>query len=35
MASERHGRYFAQEIRLDQDSEAREQNQDALDAGQG
>jgi hypothetical protein len=35
MASERHGRYFAQEIRLDQDSEARELIQDALDAGQG
>ncbi len=34
MTDQLHGRYFAQELMLDQDAEAREQIQDALDAGQ-
>ena len=34
MTDQLHGRYFAQELLLDQDAEAREQIQDALDAGQ-
>ena len=29
-----HGRYFAQELELEQDAEVREQIQDALDAGE-
>ena len=35
MTEQRHGRYFAQELRLDQDANVREQLQDALDAGDG
>ncbi len=34
MTDQLHGRYFAQELMLDQDAEAREQIQDALDAGE-
>ena len=34
MTDQPHGRYFAQELMLDQDAEAREQIQDALDAGE-
>src|SRR5215207_569679 len=33
MAEQRHGRYFAQELVLDQATSKREQIQDALDAG--
>jgi hypothetical protein len=33
MTDQPHGRYFAQELMLDQDAEAREQIQHALDAG--
>ncbi len=35
MTDQPHGRYFAQELVLDQDAEVREQIQDALDAGEG
>jgi hypothetical protein len=31
---QRHGRYFTQELVLDQNAKAREQIQDALDAGE-
>ena len=34
MTDQPHGRYFAQELMLDQGAEAREQIQHALDAGQ-
>jgi hypothetical protein len=34
MTEQRHGRYFAQELTLDQDADLREQVQDALDAGE-
>ena len=34
MIEQRHGRYFAQELVLDQNADAREQIQDALDAGE-
>jgi hypothetical protein len=34
MMEQRHGRYFAQELVLDQNANAREQIQDALDAGE-
>ena len=34
MTDQPRGRYFAQELMLDQDAEAREQIQDALDAGE-
>ena len=34
MIEQRHGRYFAQELVLDQNANAREQIQDALDAGE-
>ena len=33
MAEQRHGRYYAQELVLDQATSKREQIQDALDAG--
>jgi hypothetical protein len=33
MAEQRHGRYYAQELLLDQAASKREQIQDALDAG--
>ena len=33
MTEQRHGRFFARELRLDQDANVREQIQDALDAG--
>ena len=33
MAEQRHGRYYAQELMLDQATSQREQIQDALDAG--
>jgi hypothetical protein len=31
MAEQRHGRYYAQELMMDQDANIREQIQDALD----
>jgi hypothetical protein len=34
MAEQRHGRYYAQELVLDQAMSKREQIQDALDAGE-
>jgi hypothetical protein len=34
MTDQPHGHYFAQELMLDQDTEAREQIQDALDAAE-
>jgi hypothetical protein len=34
MMEQRHGRYFAQEIALDQDVNVREQIQDVLDNGE-
>jgi hypothetical protein len=34
MIEQRHGRYFAQELMLDQSGNIREQIQDALDAGE-
>jgi hypothetical protein len=34
MAEQRHGRYFAQELMMDQDTNVRDQIQDALDAGE-
>jgi len=34
MIEQRHGRYFAQELMLDQNAEIREQIQAALDAGE-
>jgi hypothetical protein len=34
MIEQRHGRYFAQELVLDQNANAREQIQDALDVGE-
>jgi hypothetical protein len=34
MAEQRHGRYYAQELMMDQDANIREQIQDALDAGE-
>jgi hypothetical protein len=34
MAQQRHGRYYAQELMMDQDANIREQIQDALDAGE-
>ncbi len=34
MAEQRHGRYYAQELVLDQATSKREQIQDALDAGE-
>jgi hypothetical protein len=34
MTEQRHGRYFAQELTLDQNADLREQVQDALDAGE-
>ena len=34
MAEQRHGRYYAQELIMDQDANIREQIQDALDAGE-
>jgi hypothetical protein len=34
MAEQRHGRFFAQELMMDQDANIREQIQDALDAGE-
>jgi hypothetical protein len=34
MTEQRHGRYFAQELTLDQNADLREQIQDALDAGE-
>ena len=34
VAEQRHGRYFAQELMLDQSASIREQIQDALDAGE-
>ena len=34
MTEQRHGRYFAQELTLDQNADAREQIQVALDAGE-
>jgi hypothetical protein len=34
MIEERHGRYYAQELVLNRDTNAREQIQDALDAGE-
>lgn len=35
MAEQRHGRYYAQELVLDQEGDIRGQIQDALDAGDG
>ena len=34
MAEQRHGRYYAQELMMDQDANTREHIQDALDAGE-
>jgi hypothetical protein len=34
MADQRHGRYFAQELVMDQDTNVRDQIQDALDVGE-
>jgi hypothetical protein len=34
MTEQRHGRFFAQELELDQAANVREQIQDALDAGE-
>jgi hypothetical protein len=34
MAEQRHGRYYAQELMMDQDASIRELIQDALDAGE-
>jgi hypothetical protein len=34
MAEQRHGRFYAQELMMDQDANSREQIQDALDAGE-
>ena len=34
MADQRHGRYFAQELVMDQDTNVRDQIQDALDIGE-
>jgi len=34
MAEQRHGRYYAQELMMDQDANIRERIQDALDAGE-
>ncbi len=34
MTDQPHGRYFAQELMLDQDADAREQIQNALDTGE-
>ena len=34
MAEQRHGRYYAQELMMDQDANISEQIQDALDAGE-
>jgi hypothetical protein len=34
MAEQRHGRFYAQELMMDQDVNSREQIQDALDAGE-
>jgi hypothetical protein len=34
MTEQRHGRYFAQELALDQNADVREQIQGALDAGE-
>jgi hypothetical protein len=34
MAEQRHGRYFAQELMMDQDANIRDQIQDALDVGE-
>ena len=34
MAEQRHGRYYAQELMMDQDANVREQIQDTLDAGE-
>ena len=34
VTEQRHGRYFAQELMLDQNGSNREQIQDALDAGE-
>jgi hypothetical protein len=34
MSEQRHGRYYAQELMIDQDANIREQIQDALDAGE-
>jgi hypothetical protein len=34
MVEQRHGRYFAQELMMDQDTNVRDQIQDALDAGE-
>jgi hypothetical protein len=34
MAEQRHGRYFAQELMMDQDANVRDQIQDALDVGE-
>jgi hypothetical protein len=34
MSEQRHGRYYAQELMMDQDANIREQIQDALDAGE-
>ena len=34
MAEQRHGRYYAQELMMDQDANVRELIQDALDAGE-
>ena len=34
MAEQRHGRYYAQELMMDQDANIRELIQDALDAGE-
>jgi hypothetical protein len=34
MNDQSHGRYFAQELLLDQDADARRRIQDALDAGE-
>ena len=34
MAEQRHGRYYAQELMMDQDANIREQIQDALDSGE-
>jgi hypothetical protein len=34
MAKQRHGRFYAQELMMDQDVNSREQIQDVLDAGE-
>ena len=34
MSEQRHGRYYAQELMMDQDVSIREQIQDSLDAGE-